>query len=378
MIDKAKRARILKLLSGRKADRDQALELLRTLDDPELWVEAVPSVRTHEIVGRRQVVPEDLPLLAAMPDHLPEVIALRGETRSMWVGGTVPEGVRCLTHLEHVTLAGAYGGDLPKPIEGLEHLAGTGVRKVEGFGVDLGDGAALVAIAPRDLDLRNTTWDTLPALPGVEQALLGVREGPTSLGAGMPDLRRARISGPSLVDIDALAVASRLEDLTLKEMGGLPSLDAVGRAIAAGAPLRRLVVRGVGHVMDASPLAAATGLEELRLEGAPLDDLAPLAGMTALRDLEIRGVVAEDLSPLASLTQLRSLDLRGSLVSDLRPLLGLPWLRVIAVGGSAVEPEAVPPALMPYLTWSSDPLIPALADRPAHPDDTRRFDGARA
>ncbi len=371
MIDKAKRKRVLQLLGGRPTDRAQAIELLVALDDPDLWAEAVAGLRTREIVGRRQVALEDLPLLAAAPAELPEVVALRAQTRTMWLSTEVPEAVRCLDHLEELHVTVEFGGSPPRAEPSLDRLAGLPVRDLALQGAALGDAAVLAKMPLRSLKLSNTTFTSLPVLPDLER-LSGYLPDATTLGAGLPSLRRLELRAVALRTLSALESAGRLEDVELSSAPALADLAPLGAAIAAGAPLRRLVLGDAAAVDDLSPLAGATSLEHLDLSGSRVADLGPVRRLGALRHLGVRGAPVVDLRPLVGLRSLASLDLRGCAgVVDVGPLLGLTSLRAVALEGTGVRPADLPPELLPYATWAAAPALAALADRPRHPGDAR-------
>lgn len=373
-MDPAKTKRVLKLLDGREADRAQALELLVALGDDDLWRAALGKVRHQEIVGRMQVVREDLPLLAAAPDALPEARALRDRSERMWFTAAVDEGAACLTGLRDVHVTAAFGKDPPKPVPSLATLRTCPVERLDLIGVDLEDGSSLAAL-PR---LRAGKWSrvtfrTLPALNALEELTGTVSPEVTALGDGLPALRRLRLQAPGLVELRAIAGAARLEELALDGIAALIDLGPLTAAIDAGAPLREVALVGATGVRDVAPLARARALERVEVDGADLDDLSPLAAAAGLQWVAARNAPRlADLTVLRDLRGLRCLDLRGCRsVRDLSPVAGLGALRVVALAGTGVAPEAVPAALRPYCTWSERPELALLADRPRHPDDAR-------
>jgi hypothetical protein len=372
-MDPAKKKRVLKMLAGRQADREQALELLIALGDDELWREALARVRTTQVVGIVQLVNEDLPLVAAAPDHLPETRELRSRNRSMYFSNAVLPDAACLTHLEEVHLTAAWGGDPPVASPSLGLLHHNPVAVLDLIGVDLEDGAVLAPFPLRELRARNCSWSTLPVLPAVEVVHGQLREGTSTLGDGLPALRRLDVEAPSLTDLGALVVASRLEELALDQVGALVDLAHVTRALRAGAPLREVRLLGATRITSLDPFTRATGLERLEVSGADLRDLSPVSGATGLRWLAVRDAPRlTDLGPVAGLRALQCLDLRGcGALRDLGPALGLPALRVLALAGTRVAPADVPADVRPYCTWADHPVLDELALRPRHPDDAR-------
>jgi hypothetical protein len=371
-MDPAKKKRVLKLLGGRSTDRAQALELLIALEDDGLWREALQHLRTTQVVGITQISREDLPLLAAAPDHLPEVRALRSGPRQMYFNTEVSPEAGCLTHLEEIHLTAAWGGDDPKAVPTFAHLARCPVRELHLIGVDLEEGSALGGWPLRLLDLRGGTWSTLPVLPHLEVLTASLRDAATTLGAGLPALRRLEIDAAGLTDLRALAGATHLEEVQFDDAAALRDLGPVAEAAAGGAPLRALRVLGAASLFDLSAVEGITTLEHLEVE-ADVDALGPLAAATGLTWLGVRKAPRlRDLGPVAAFSGLQCLDLRGdTALTDLTPLLGLPALRVVALAGTSFAPADVPAVLRPYCTWAETPGLASLVGRPRHPDDPR-------
>lgn len=373
-MDPAKKKRVLRMLAGRQADRDQALELLVALGDDDLWRDALAQVRTTEVVGVVQLRNEDLPLVAAAPDHLAETRELRSRNRSMYFSNAVLPDAACLTHLEEVHLTAAWGGDPPVASPSLGLLHHDPVAVLDLIGVDLEDGAVLEPFPLRELRARNCAWSTLPVLPRVEVLHGALREGTSTLGAGLPALRRLDLAAVTLTDLSAIARATRLEELALDEVAALVDLGPVTEAVAAGAPLREVRLLGAVGIRSLAPVAGVRRLERLEVSGAPVSDLSPLADATGLRWLAVRGSpTLRDIGPVAGFRHLACLDLRGcSALRDLGPALALPALRVLALAGTGVTPADVPADVRPYCTWADHPVLDELALRPRHPDDARR------
>lgn len=365
-MDPAKKKRILKLLGGRSADRAQALELLGALEDDDLWRSAVATVRQTQVAGVPTVVSEDLGLLAAAPDHLPEVRELRARNRQQYFSTEVPEAAACLTHLEEVHLTAAWGGDRPNPAPSLRHLARAPVRTADLIGVDLADGAALLPWPLERLRMRNCTFSSLPVLPHLEE-LSGFLRDVTRLGAGLPALRRLDVEAPALEDLGAIRGAARLEELSIAKADALVDFGPLAQ-VAAGAHLRVVKLTGAVGLRALTALRGASALAHLEVE-ADLDGLGPLSGLPALAWVAVRQAPrVRDLGPLAAAHGLRCLDLRGcSAVEDLSPLVGSGALRVIALHGTATRPDTVPEVLRPLCTWAASPVLPLLEARPRPP-----------
>lgn len=371
-MDAAKKKRVLKLLAGRKADREQAIELLAALDDEALWQDALATVRTTAVAGVPTVYQEDLPLLAAAPPELPAVRAAVSTVTRSYFSSEVPEAARCLSALEEVHLTAAWGGDTPVASPSLANLHGAPVTSLHLIGVDLGDGGVLSAWRLRVLEDRNAAWATLPVLPHLEELSASSRALVRTLGAGLPGLRRVELDCPALADLGALAVAGGLEELTIESAGAVADWSPVERAVAAGAPLRVVKLEGASALTSLGGLARSAALRRLEVEGSPITSLDPVSSAVGLEWLAVRGAPLVSVGPAAALPALRCLDLRGcASVTDVGPLVASRSLRVVALHGTGVRPDAVPTVLLPYCTWAPEVRLEPLADRPAHPDDPR-------
>jgi len=372
-MDAAKQKRIVELATGRVADRAQGIELLRAADDRALWSEALSTIIQRSVGGRPQISLDHLPLLAAAPADLPEAVAIRESTREMWLGDTVPETLRSLPRLATVRISGLRASPL-RPATGLEILASLGdLRTLEVQSLDLGDGRGLAPLSLHSLRMMETTYATLPKLD-VESFELGAFTAITTLGAGLPAVRRVVVSGKAeLASIEALAGSTMLEDVELRGARTTADFSPLEHAVAGGAPLRRVVVQHATELTNLATFARASKLEHLALEDVPkLATLDHVASLSALLHLGVRGAaLLTDVAPVAKLSRLRVLDLRGcAAIGDLTPLVGMPALRVIALAGTAIEPGAAPRALAPYCTWATRPHLEALGARPVHPEAT--------
>ena len=106
-------------------------------------------------------------------------------------------------------------------------------------------------------------------------------------------------SNPEIVDLTPLASFTRLQQLDCSET----------------------------HVSDLTPLAAQIQLQQLYCSETQISDLSPLAGLTQLQYLYCSDTQITDLTPLASLTQLQYLNCSVTQISDLTPLAGLTQLQ---------------------------------------------------
>lgn len=365
-MDAAKRKRIVALVNGRAADRPQGIELVMAADDHELWTETLGSLRRHG----NSIETSHLALLDGAPDDHPDAIRLRASTTTLSFSETIPDVLRKLGQLQEVTVYGEGGGKQAKRVTGLERLGPlTSLRKLHVRSVDFGDGAPLAVLGLHELSGYLVAFSTLPV---VRAALvqLQLAETVTTLGAGLPATRRIVLSGAAdLADLGALSVATSLEEVELLQNATSADFGPIARAIAAGAPLRRILVARAPRLETLAPFTAAGELHHLELGGLDaLSSVAAVASLPSLTHLALRGAaVLRDLGPLSSATSLTVLDLRDAKqVADLRPLASSRSLRVIALAGTAVQPGKVPPALAPYCTWARVPVLDLLARRPAH------------
>ena len=79
----------------------------------------------------------------------------------------------------------------------------------------------------------------------------------------------------------------------------------------------------VYDMVDVSPLAALTNLEELWLSDNQIVDVSPLAALTNLEEVDLSANQIVDVSPLAALTNMEELDLNDNQVIDVGPLAAL-------------------------------------------------------
>jgi hypothetical protein len=195
----------------------------------------------------------------------------------------------------------------------------------------------------------------------------------------LPKLKKLKITGPGMTDIDFVRGLPQLEVLHLDELqsvtdisplltqtsleglsindcpaltsladlpplSGITSLSMTGSSLTCGlqdlvrrAPkLRSLYLDESSWVDDIRPLVELD-LEVLSLWSCRgVVDFAPLGDMSALTFLDLEDTNIGDLTPLARLTKLEVLWLRNCPdVADLRPLGGLPDLRRLYIRGVA-------------------------------------------
>ena len=193
------------------------------------------------------------------------------------------------------------------------------------------------------------------AMPGVGALLAATRD--LAVHGGAADLLPTAVL--------RLPVMPHAERVSL--FGGTFDLSALVRS----ADLTHLSLLG-GELCDTNlPLHPRASLQQLQLHIAPrLTSLRGLERHGRLRELEITGAPLGDLEPLAALHGLVAIDLRDCSFDSLAPLRMLREVRVLALAGTDTTPDDLPSNLRPYATWTPEPPLKRLAQRPVHPDAT--------
>lgn len=128
----------------------------------------------------------------------------------------------------------------------------------------------------------------------------------------LPKLRLLSVfAGVGVKDVDGLAEMSVLEDLTIH--------------LASGAKLPKL----------------GAGLIKLHIEHSALRDLTPLAGATGVDELYLGDNLITSIEPLRGLTKLQMVRLSENKITDLSPLAGKPLKHMdIGEGNKVLKDEA--------------------------------------
>lgn len=186
---------------------------------------------------------------------------------------------------------------------------------------------------------------TRARLATLEEAALEL-PGVTSL-AGLeacPALRRLTTTGYQLRDVLALAGLTRLVELRLlgapvedlSPLAGLAALErlSVGERALDLRPLAGLArlawLQALGKLPSLEAVGPLEGLVELEVK-TEAADLGPLARLRRLERLDLQAGAARDLAPLAGLERLAELSLAGGAFTTLAPLAGLSRLRRLAL-----------------------------------------------
>ena len=310
----------------------QGIELLRTLDDRDLWSLMVDGVQVDS-TGSITIGKDSEIARRARPTRRGELAlwALRGAGRLADVErldlrelGELHDldavaGLTCLRELRHWQTT---------PLANIDGLAGLTRLEVLHMG----------RLA------RGTTLDALAALVNLREVVLAGVEGVTTLDplAACVHLRSLDVRwGDSLRDLGALTACTALRSLTLGDVPDLATLaghTGLGsltlspaptnmRGIATLTGVRTLRLTGVVSPKNLGEIAKMPALETLKLEDAGPTHLAKLAGAPTLTTLEVAGATFKALTLSGSAT-LQSLSFeRCDAIEKVGNLSGLPALR---------------------------------------------------
>ena len=141
-----------------------------------------------------------------------------------------------------------------------------------------------------------------------------------------------------LMPLDTPAQTVNIPDANLRAAVAEALGKAPGATITADemATLTHLAAHDRG-IRDLTGLAAATRLEEVRLNDSLISDLSPLAALMRLRVIEFRHNVITDLSPVAGLINLRWLVVPDNLIADLSPVEDLINLEGLEISRNVIS-----------------------------------------
>ena len=133
-----------------------------------------------------------------------------------------------------------------------------------------------------------------------------------------------------VVDVSPLAALTNLEDLSLAIN------QVVDLSPLAGLTNLKILRLHDNQIVDVGPLAGLTNLEKLELARNKIVDVSPLATLTKLERLGLHNNKIVDISPLVALTNLKSLVLNHNQIADLSPLTELNYLEMLALSGNKI------------------------------------------
>ena len=164
----------------------------------------------------------------------------------------------------------------------------------------------------------------------LEKWILGRwRSGPVTWSEAAA-LTRLHVSSQDIVDVSPLAALTNLE-----ELGVIHSEVADVGPLAALTGLKRLELYG-NQIIDISSLAALTNLEWLALDDNEIVDVSPLGALTNLEGLRLHDNEIVDISPLGALTNLEWLGLVDNEIVDVGPLAALTRLDWLSLAGNKI------------------------------------------
>lgn len=349
----------IKKLLKKEEFRTQAVELLVSLDDDELWsgVRALVQVEVDD-KGYAQLNPTSMFVLAHLPEHIAGVAEAKALVERIDQKADVEFHVAAVSQLRELRIRGWRPGPW-KPLTelpALKHL-----KTLDLSNMVLGDAEPLGQLGITKLTLRNCTMSALPKLDQLEELMLE-RQGAFE-GNGLPKLRLLRAIASTHVNWDVVADSTKLEQIAVTQKSGLTNFDAL-----ANKPLLRDISFDTCNKLESiEGLRDATKLRTLRFRDARgLHDVGPLANASELQRLELLNCGVVDLSPLRGLQELEVLNLTGcDKAVGVDALQELPKLRVIALGRTNFTPKDVHPSVLDWATWADSPDIRALfAARP--------------
>lgn len=346
----------IKRLLKKPEFRAQAIELLKTLDDPMHWAAVAESIdiSVGERTGIARVDDTTMTLLAELPDALDAVQARKKLIVSLNLDGKSTLDARAVPHLRKLVVRG-FSRPWPSVVV-LEQLEALEELELHNVPID-----ASLMLPPRLRTLAISGATSLPVMEGVEE--LQLRQVTAALRE-TPKLRHLRIaSSPKLTDWTGMGSSDALERVEVIGASDVTNLDALAGAVGRGSPLRILSFTKCEQLQSIEGIRGATHLEEIRVFAAPFQSVEALTTCTSLRRVELRGCALRDVSCLRELAKLEVLDLTDcEHVSGIDALSDHPTLRVLAVGGTATTREQVG-SLRRWSTWAANPHIPSLAAR---------------
>ena len=223
------------------------------------------------------------------------------------------------------------------------------------------------------VDASDRTSDT----PDSSAAILETNESPTDSDVVSEELRLDDAADSGAIDqsvdnaetsiaeatIDAASTAVSFKDTALKECVA-KELGVRADAQITKANLLNLAglscgSSGSAKIVNIEPLAYATNLTDLRLNGHQVSDISPLSGLVGLAGLDLGGNRVSNVSALTGLTRLDWLDLSDNQISDISPLSALTGLRSLHLRDNKIQNVSPLSALgsLEHLYLDNNPYI---------------------
>ena len=326
---------------------DQAIALLVSLDDPELW-KAVLDGMDERHLDRRVVG-----LLARMPDDAPGVQQKRNRYRSVRLNSNSLLNAELTPNIERISwVRTQFGADTGCPdwFDELRKL-----RRLQRLELDnavIEDRPVLENLSRLEhLRLRQCTVHALPELPAVRQLSLREVRGVRSVGT-YPHLEWFELTRGWGIGEDELRafMSKRLEQVVLEQVS-IATVNFLEDAVARDAPLRTVVL-GAMRLVSIDGVCNARHLRYLSVSNAKLDEIDAVATLPTLERLTLVRTRVRSLEPLRKLRELREVDLSGcEWIVSLEPLCRLPKLDKLTLSGTPFTPDNVPAALRECAVW---------------------------
>jgi len=282
-------------------------------------------------------------------DQLVEEGLLAPGLRGLALHDCSTESVRALSRLEHLELlylGGAVRGEAVSALGSLPSLRSLWLTPAQGEVDALTSLAALpverVALSgdytPTEADLAaigrmpalSELYSLAPASPG---SAWPVPDSLRSLDVlTLDEQGLSRVCASEAIRELRVGIAEAITDAALECLRGRESLEVLR---LGGGPLSAAGMEVIGTL---------TGLRELDLSGAPIEDLTPLRPLRELRVLRLVGTGIDDgdLAVLSEFTGLRTLLLRETDITSLTPLESLIHLHHLDASFTGVTDDSLP------------------------------------
>lgn len=322
---------------------DQAVELLVSLDEPDLW-KAVLDGMDERHLDRRIVG-----LLARMPDDAPGVAEKRRSYRIVRLNSNSLLDARLTPNIERVTFVRTSFGPGSESPEWLAELAKLErLKELDLNGGRLGDPELLALPRLERLRLSQLHLFELPDLPSLRRLRMTEARGPCHLGR-YESLEELELERSPLPTSDALGAMLRLRRLRMSYYVE-QTLEDIEPLLHNGT-LETLSLGG-RRLVSIERLRSATRMRHLTIHDSPLEEIEALSELRELQTIMLARTKVKSLEPLRQLRELREIDLSGNewLVS-LDPLRKLPHLKKLVLRATPFTPANVPDELRGCAQW---------------------------
>lgn len=321
---------------------DQAVELLVSLDEPELWKALLEGMDERHL--DRRVVG----LLARMPSDAPGVAEKRRSYRIVRLNSNSLLDASLTPNIERVTFVRTRFGPGSESPEWFAQLAQLErLKELELNGGRLGNATLLALPQLQRLRLSQLHLFELPDLPALRRLHMTEVRGPCHLGSyeSLEELELERSPLPSLDAFESMVRLRRLSVPYYVEQ----TLEAIEPVLHDTLETLRL---GGRRTVSVERLRRAARIQHLTIHDSPLDEIGALAELRELRTLVLARTKVKSLEPLRQLRELREIELSGNeWLRSLEPLRTLPHLKKLVLHGTPFTPANVPKELRACAHW---------------------------